>query len=1157
MSVPGSQVWTIPRRRDPDFVGRSAELAALEKALAATGRSALTQPASVHGLGGVGKSLLAVEFAYRHADDYDAVLWLAAENPTTLAAGFADLARELRLPEADEPDQGVRTAAVLRWLESHGRWLLIFDNAVRREDLDPYVPHRPAGHILITSRNPDWHPLARGIKVETLPRADSVALLRSGDEGGQEAEADRLASALGDLPLALAQAAAYVRQTGITFADYLGRFQARRAEIARPDLAEPGYGQTFSAMLSLALDALRGDRPEASPAERVLSRCAFWAPDRIPRELLAGEWTDATTLDDAIRTLRSFSLVETDAGTISVHRLVQWAVQGRMTPAEQAEFAEHAVDKVYERFPSRPQDARTWPECRRLLDHALHAAELAIQRDVAKTTVVGLLNLVGVHLSAAHDLLRAREQLQRALRIKESAYGPDHLLVAITLTNLGIVARQQGDLDEARRLLVRAMEIFKSAYGPDHPQVACTLNSLGLVAQEQGDPGEARRLHEQALGIFESAYGPDHPEVARALNNLGVVSQRLGDLARARRLLEQALGIKERAYGPDHPEVASTLINLAEVLGTSGETERAAALSERALAIFHESLGEEHPHTVRAREQLRALKQQTQRPESSPDSGGTMIKVLFLAANPAGTSQLALDEEVRAIDAKIRGAEHRDRLTLVSHWAIRLDDLSGLLMRERPQVVHFSGHGAPSGAIVLLGADGKPKPVPPEALGELFRVLKDNVRAVVLNACYSEPQAKRIVKEIDCAVGMSTPIADDHAIAFAAEFYQALGFGKSVKEAVDLGVARLIGEGATDAKNLIKLHKRRGVDPAKVVLVGALPEPASAPRPDLAPSTDISLKSKPMNLTDSNEQNAPPRVGIITALPHESAAIRAVLGDPPQVDMPGSGAGRSYWMAEIPARRGGIHRVVIAQADMGTNIAAIRANQLLGHFPGIESVIMCGIAGGIPHPTKVEDHVRLGDVVVSNQKGVVQYDFVKRSKGKGKVVNEIRAAPRPPSAMLLEAVRILEADQHFQRYPWEEFLRKGLTLLGWTRPAVASDPLAATSNPSPYLDIPPRREGMPRIFLGPIASANTLLKDATLRDSLRDQFGAKAVEMEGSGIADATWTQSVGYLVVRGICDYSDVRKNDEWQKYAAMAAAAYVRALLESMPGDTSANPR
>jgi nucleoside phosphorylase len=327
-------------------------------------------------------------------------------------------------------------------------------------------------------------------------------------------------------------------------------------------------------------------------------------------------------------------------------------------------------------------------------------------------------------------------------------------------------------------------------------------------------------------------------------------------------------------------------------------------------------------------------------------------------------------------------------------------------------------------------------------------------------------------------------------------------------------------------------------------------------------SRDLVMMSNFRKFVDDHVSSPEPKVGIVTALPHESAAIRIVLGDPPRIDVQGSGAGRAYWMGEIASLRGGVHRVVIAQADMGNNIAAIRAGLLLEHFPKVEWIIMCGIAGGIPHTTKPEDHVRLGDVVVSNQKGVVQYDFVKRGTGRKRteVLEEIRASPRPPGAALLEAVRILESDQHLGRHPWEEILQEGLARLLWARPELSSDPLTDPSDPTkplPYLDTPPRRGGQPRIFLGPIASANTLLKDPVRRDALRDQFGAKAVEMEGSGVADATWNHGVGYLVVRGICDYCDAKKNDIWQNYAAMTAAAYVRALLESMPGEAAANPR
>jgi hypothetical protein len=221
-----------------------------------------------------------------------------------------------------------------------------------------------------------------------------------------------------------------------------------------------------------------------------------------------------------------------------------------------------------------------------------------------------------------------------------------------------------------------------------------------------------------------------------------------------------------------------------------------------------------------------------------------MIRVLFLAANPSGTTHLALDEEVRAIDAKIRGAEHRDRLELTSHWAVRLDDLSGILLRRRPHVVHFSGHGAPAGEVILLGADGSPKPVPPEALTGLYRVLKDDVRVVVLNACYSEAQAKAIVREIDCAVGMSRAIGDRAAIAFASEFYQAVAFGRSVQDAFDLGVVRLTGEGVADARGLVKLHKRRGVNPSDVILVGARPGTDPQPKDEPADSTSPAAPSK-------------------------------------------------------------------------------------------------------------------------------------------------------------------------------------------------------------------------------------------------------------------------------------------------------------------------
>jgi class 3 adenylate cyclase len=195
----------------------------------------------------------------------------------------------------------------------------------------------------------------------------------------------------------------------------------------------------------------------------------------------------------------------------------------------------------------------------------------------------------------------------------------------------------------------------------------------------------------------------------------------------------------------------------------------------------------------------------------------TKIKVLFLAANPAGTKPLRLDEEIREITAKIQAAEHRDALELISCWAVRPDDLQQALLQHRPHIVHFSGHGTP-GEIVLTDDQGKAKPVGKTALASLFKTLKDNVKVVVLNACSTDEQASAIVQHIDCAIGMNQSIGDEAAITFAASFYRALAFGRSVQEAFDLGRTALLLEGIPE-ENTPKLLARKRVKPDKIILV--------------------------------------------------------------------------------------------------------------------------------------------------------------------------------------------------------------------------------------------------------------------------------------------------------------------------------------------------
>jgi hypothetical protein len=193
--------------------------------------------------------------------------------------------------------------------------------------------------------------------------------------------------------------------------------------------------------------------------------------------------------------------------------------------------------------------------------------------------------------------------------------------------------------------------------------------------------------------------------------------------------------------------------------------------------------------------------------------------VLFFAANPSGTTPLALDEEAREIELKIRASDHRDALELLTKWAARPDDLIQFLNQHRPAVVHFSGHGSPTAELILLDHDRNAKPVSKEALAALFRALKGQIRVVFLNACYSQAQAEAITQEIDCAVGMSRAVGDRAAITFAASFYRALGFGASVRNAFEQARVALLLEGIPE-EGTLQLLVKPGVDPDQVFVVG-------------------------------------------------------------------------------------------------------------------------------------------------------------------------------------------------------------------------------------------------------------------------------------------------------------------------------------------------
>lgn len=604
-------IWNIPHQRNPNFVGRDELLDRIRETLTSEKAAALT---AIHGLGGVGKTQLAAEYAYRHKADYEVVWWIKSEEPATLASDYSMLATALDLPQKQEREQAVIVAAVRDWLNHNRGWLLVFDNARHADEVREYLPQNRAGHVLITSRDPIWGSVAKPFEVEVLPREDSIKFLLERTGQKDATAADKLAAQLGDLPLALEQAAAYIETTSKPLAEYLALFQRSKAELLgrnRP----ANYPDTVATTWEISFQEVE---KESAAAAGLMNLCAFLAPDDIPLSMLRDDAKDLPVelsepvsnelkLDEAIGALRQYSLMERNEDALSVHRLVQLVTRERLSEDERKKWAESAVRVVNEAFPQESNDVRTWSACARLSQHALTAAEFGETLEIAPEATGRLLNQPGLYFRGRAQYVEAKQSYERALRTYEAAFGPNHSYVATAVNNLGVALQDLGEMAEARKCIERALRIDEAAFGPDHPNVARDVNNLGSVLKALGQLAEARQCYERSLRIDEAAFGPDHPDVALRVSNLGSVLHALGDLTGARLHFERALHIRESAFGLEHPDVATSVWWLGTFAEATGDLDGARKYYERALQIYLKFLGEAHPFTVNVRSYLTAL----------------------------------------------------------------------------------------------------------------------------------------------------------------------------------------------------------------------------------------------------------------------------------------------------------------------------------------------------------------------------------------------------------------------------------------------------------------------------------------------------------------------------------------------------------------------
>ncbi|MEV4053966.1 FxSxx-COOH system tetratricopeptide repeat protein [Amycolatopsis sp. NPDC049688] len=555
------QVWGNVPPRNPNFTGRGELLEQLAKRLN-SGTTAVL-PSALHGLGGIGKTQMATEYIYRHLQDYDLVWWIDAAHTTQIRAGLTQLAGALGIQGSSEAH--IAVPAVLEALRTgrpFRRWLLVFDAAESPEAVLPFFPRNGPGEILVTSRNSDWGGVARPLELAVFKREESIELLgRRGPEIDPR-DADQLADKLGDLPLAVEQAAAWRAVTGMPVQEYLRLFDDSVEEILDTASA-PDYEVSVAAAWNVSFEELKTRNPAA---HQILHICAFFSPEPISRDLLTGvsrvsispeldaALREPIKLARAIRDINRYGLAKIDHGsnTLQLHRLVQLVLRKRvMAPQVHARMQHGAHQLLAALDPNDPESSRHWPRYRELLPHAYAA-----------------------------NVLECDDSWPRQLYI-----------------NLMRYLFEYGDHEEAARLGEEARKRFTETLGPTHPQTLEVSSRLGLYLWAVGRYEEAAELNQRTLALRRQVSDEENEETFALQRNITIDLRAQGKFAEATKLSEEIYQKSKRMFGEDDPETLNAAFQHGLSLRLSGEYRAAAELDEDTYRRRCEVLGRDHVRT--------------------------------------------------------------------------------------------------------------------------------------------------------------------------------------------------------------------------------------------------------------------------------------------------------------------------------------------------------------------------------------------------------------------------------------------------------------------------------------------------------------------------------------------------------------------------------
>jgi tetratricopeptide (TPR) repeat protein len=586
------------------------------------------------------KSQIAIEYCYRWHDQHPQghVIWIHASNQARLDQAYKGIAIKLRLPGCDDPETDI-FEMVCAWLcdEDHGPWLLVLDSADDIETffsptsdaslvrcgpstpLTKFLPRSPDGSMMVTTRDKRiGERLAdRAKTIMVLPMANQEAddLLRLTvplQSGSDEGESNELLDALGYLPLAITQAAAFINENNITVAECLEAFHANDSELLEllsQDLGDSRRDLEIQNSIvrtwKLSFDQISRQKPRAA---ELLSLMSVLDRQGIPKTLLCKDNERGIEFTTALGTLQAFSLIGIEKGgtNYEIHRLVQLSTQNWLELQDtKARWQDEALELLAERFPSG--EYGTWNECEVLSPHA----QVAI--GYMSTTRSHLLQHAKLLDSLArYDKTQGRysiscSRLTKLLDIREAELGKKHPDTLTSMNNLAEVLEDQGKYDEAGEMHRQVLELRETVLGKEHPDTLTSVGNLAGVLRSQGKYDEAEELHRQVLELQETVLGKEHPNTLTSMGNLAGVLEDQGKYDEAEELHRQALELLETVLGKEHPNTLTSMNNLAGVLEDQGKYGEAEELHRQALELLETVLGKEHPNTLTSMNNLALL----------------------------------------------------------------------------------------------------------------------------------------------------------------------------------------------------------------------------------------------------------------------------------------------------------------------------------------------------------------------------------------------------------------------------------------------------------------------------------------------------------------------------------------------------------------------